>query len=453
MKNRDDYYVRKVRITSLFGQEKVRNIDLREDVNCIFGANGSGKTTIINVLVSILACDAQKLSKFKFSQVEVFLSKTKQRRPLRFIEVTKTSAGEILYKLRGGESVSVLQAMGDPNTQNISKVKEYVSEHLLVTHLPLSRINESELGGTNPRESDYFWQSIVRSRDIEKDEVGLLLDPIRRMLTGLDRNFREHFSRKQRVIRDDLEALKSKVLEKFLIDDELHKSISAAVSTRQKVKADDYKSAKQKFDEIGLKLPIAKLERHFTLMANVTEDLHSKQQEYSEYSKRPEKQEEEVQRLLSEWGAAFRVFRSLQPFHSRLMSILADVEKSTEFRVNQLSTFSLFKNLINSFLTNKRFEFNDVGGFEFSCNGVQIKLEELSSGEKHLLALLGKVAIAETEGAVFIADEPELSLHLAWQRKLLPAIRSLAPSMQIIVATHAPAIIPVESHKIDLDEI
>lgn len=42
---------------------------------------------------------------------------------------------------------------------------------------------------------------------------------------------------------------------------------------------------------------------------------------------------------------------------------------------------------------------------------------------------------------VFIVDEPELSLHIAWQEKFVDAIREANPKVQLILATHSPAII------------
>lgn len=37
-------------------------------------------------------------------------------------------------------------------------------------------------------------------------------------------------------------------------------------------------------------------------------------------------------------------------------------------------------------------------------------------------------------------DEPELSLHISWQDKLLSTIRDLNPNCQLIIATHSPSI-------------
>ncbi len=42
---------------------------------------------------------------------------------------------------------------------------------------------------------------------------------------------------------------------------------------------------------------------------------------------------------------------------------------------------------------------------------------------------------------VFIIDEPELSLHLAWQEIFVESIQKASPKTQFILATHSPAII------------
>jgi predicted ATP-binding protein involved in virulence len=42
---------------------------------------------------------------------------------------------------------------------------------------------------------------------------------------------------------------------------------------------------------------------------------------------------------------------------------------------------------------------------------------------------------------VFVVDEPELSLHVSWQRKFVSAIRRANPAVQLILATHSPEII------------
>lgn len=68
-------------------------------------------------------------------------------------------------------------------------------------------------------------------------------------------------------------------------------------------------------------------------------------------------------------------------------------------------------------------------------------LDDLSSGEKHLLVFLVCV-LFKCEGRDFLfIDEPEMSLNTAWQSEILILLNQLVPETQIIVASHSPYIV------------
>ena len=64
----------------------------------------------------------------------------------------------------------------------------------------------------------------------------------------------------------------------------------------------------------------------------------------------------------------------------------------------------------------------------------------LSSGEKQILILLIQALIWSRSPVIYIADEPELSLHVEWQEMLVDSLIELAGSCQLIIATHSPDI-------------
>ena len=70
----------------------------------------------------------------------------------------------------------------------------------------------------------------------------------------------------------------------------------------------------------------------------------------------------------------------------------------------------------------------------------KLSIYSLSSGERQLLILLTETLLQQKLPFVYIADEPELSLHIEWQRNLINSIRELNPNAQVIFATHAPEI-------------
>ena len=65
----------------------------------------------------------------------------------------------------------------------------------------------------------------------------------------------------------------------------------------------------------------------------------------------------------------------------------------------------------------------------------------MSSGEKQMLAILLTVLIEDHQHYTLFMDEPEVSLHIDWQQKLIDMILMLNPNVQIVLTTHSPAVI------------
>lgn len=77
----------------------------------------------------------------------------------------------------------------------------------------------------------------------------------------------------------------------------------------------------------------------------------------------------------------------------------------------------------------------------FSQIGETLVPYQLSSGEKQILAILLTVLVEDQQPYVFFMDEPEVSLHIDWQKRLIDLILELNPNVQIILTTHSPAVI------------
>lgn len=77
----------------------------------------------------------------------------------------------------------------------------------------------------------------------------------------------------------------------------------------------------------------------------------------------------------------------------------------------------------------------------FTQIGEILQPYQLSSGEKQILAILLTVLIEDNKPYVLFMDEPEVSLHIDWQKRLIDLIRELNDNVQIILTTHSPAVI------------
>lgn len=67
--------------------------------------------------------------------------------------------------------------------------------------------------------------------------------------------------------------------------------------------------------------------------------------------------------------------------------------------------------------------------------------KRLSSGEKQFIIVMLTILLQRNQESILIMDEPEISMHLDWQRNLIQNIQKLNPNCQIILATHSPGII------------
>ena len=77
----------------------------------------------------------------------------------------------------------------------------------------------------------------------------------------------------------------------------------------------------------------------------------------------------------------------------------------------------------------------------FSQIGETLVPYQLSSGEKQMLAILLTVLVEDNQHYVLFMDEPEVSLHIEWQKRLIDLCVELNPNVQIILTTHSPAVV------------
>ena len=77
----------------------------------------------------------------------------------------------------------------------------------------------------------------------------------------------------------------------------------------------------------------------------------------------------------------------------------------------------------------------------FTQRGETLLPYQLSSGEKQMLAILLTVLVEDDQPYVLFMDEPEVSLHIEWQKRLIDLCLELNPNVQIILTTHSPAVI------------
>lgn len=105
----------------------------------------------------------------------------------------------------------------------------------------------------------------------------------------------------------------------------------------------------------------------------------------------------------------------------------------------------LLETIVNSRLYGKRLSIDAEGGITILrlSDGDRIPLAALSSGEQHEVILMFDLLFNVKPGGLVLIDEPEISLHIAWQKRFIPDVLRIAKlvGFQFVIATHSPQII------------
>lgn len=173
-----------------------------------------------------------------------------------------------------------------------------------------------------------------------------------------------------------------------------------------------------------------------THFVGTLQQLHERSKTYSVLGLTPTVVSEDLIRHVQSADSAqySKVYGALKPYADGISARLDALEDARALA-------SSFVESINGFLHEKVATFRIQDGLTISLKGSGWPLdpEKLSSGERQLLVLLCNAIHVGQFGSTFLIDEPELSLNIKWQRRLIPALlRCTAKTpVQFILATHA----------------
>ena len=140
----------------------------------------------------------------------------------------------------------------------------------------------------------------------------------------------------------------------------------------------------------------------------------------------------------------------LSRFGIELSIYLEDANAKYQVFESIIDKLELYERIVNEKLAFKKMYLSSSEGIVVKTDeGEPLLLSDLSSGEQEILVLFYKL-IFESDVNLLLIDEPEISLHIAWQKELMENLKSivnLKKNIQVIIATHSPQII---SHNWDL---
>lgn len=418
------YFIESFKIAKLWGY---RDIDLtfHKDANILIGPNASGKTTILNLLHSILSVDLLSILNFDFERADIKLreftggsvrtvtagySATKRSLKLglgnnRFsfdIPLIRQLAER--YPFSGGYGYPKERLVRYATEGNITRVDE-LTDLVPLVWLPISR----RLPVTADEEERYTRRSPLESVDLRLQES---LEGLSGYHAILNSQLSKRYAEFERQVLSVI--LYSKEHDQFA-------SIQKAVPSSLPTEAEKEQLQKA-FKDAGLldEQMQRRINDHFAAAEELVKRIS--------VSKDP--------------GMNLADFFAF-PIISRTKDMIEYARQLEEDREKIFASLNLYMDTVNSFLEDKTIRINESGRLEINQSSSQSELEwhSLSSGEKQILILLTQALLKVDEPVVYIADEPELSLHVTWQAKLLESLAKLGGDMQVIVATHSPDIV------------
>ena len=135
-----------------------------------------------------------------------------------------------------------------------------------------------------------------------------------------------------------------------------------------------------------------------------------------------------------------------------------DFDSKYQVYEKMIEQLELFREIVNNHLRFKHLEITSEHGMVVRDNDTKekIRLNLLSSGEQEILVLYYKLLFETQKGTVVLIDEPEISLHIAWQRMFAQDLKRIVMLKDIyaVIATHSPQMVSGNRNiQYDLGEI
>lgn len=430
------------------------SIPIRENKLILIGDNGQGKSTIVNLLYFLLTRQWRRMVQYSFTTVTVALNETRlelnKADLLGFLELEDDAFARRNYSSRVSfvvrriiveQGPAALEALNDPSKfrdlirkygipagaieelriflahRNLAGVKripalaEKIAKELgqtTILFLPTYRRIEHELEYILPSLSRTLQDAPKNSTAQQAEESAFFVEFARFGMTDVE----ELLRKRSQGLRDRARTRLNNLLGTYLRD---------IINDRY---GDIDKTILESLDPSAVAIIINRVEGSIlsdeekTILVNKVRILREeKANPQSRLSNRD---------------------KIVLHFLSRLIQS-AEVQKSEE---QELRTFAA---VCNNYLINKTLKFNEQSlelsvVSETQAGNPAINWRLLSSGEKQVISLFAHIFLSEQPDLLVIIDEPELSLSVDWQRKILPDILASKKCLGVLAVTHSPYI-------------
>lgn len=425
--------IRSLEITDLFGMPgNTKRVTFQPDLTILVGKNGSGKTTILNMLHVLLTSSYKDLFRYGFESIDIEADEGSLR-------IRKLSAGLHVERYDSATSEQPLfeETLSEANSWQFSKHNnDDFCLGIEPLYFPIYRRLETDFDELldDLQWGDFFNPLVhgvdVRQRDAQlgfrrprgrrtavfaRTVVGLSSADIERIVwTECDKVERFERERLNKLIRDFVASLVTEPIQDPKVP--------------QRGREELCKELYESLQRTGLTACLG-ADPENEVLRYVDMVIESQ----ARIRRQPASKERDSDEMIADISAVMNILS-----HGYVTRFL-EMYREAHFEIEEhRAPFVELLELLGRFmdkplsLEKHRLVFSEDGKLGF---------DRLSAGEKQLVTLFVYTKLVARPGDLVLIDEPELSLHIEWQRDLLSSLLHSSKDVHYLVATHSPMIV------------
>ena len=417
------------------------DINFNSDITFLYGSNGCGKTTVLNITEAIITGMLFKLFEYDFQNISLQYYNTKKTNDSMEISIRRPNKRTLSVDfLNNRTEIEFLRLESDqPRNFDVEEIaKRYFDEYPVLkkigksfnyVYLPLNRtMNLRTSSGLFEDEINYLrYSRQFRYRFQNNNDFDFSYSSRDFNITQIEMLIYHKYNLANSEIRDIENNFRNQVLQSLLdvnTNSNLEEVLASIVDSKT------FKVSAAKINEVK--------NQYISILRELTSDdvdINNCELFFQLFKKDMEPHKEVD---ITSW------FRYNE--FKRIQKTIALAEKNKKDKEKVMSKFQLFIDTMNSFISqteeHKQFVIYADGkiGFVTTFSEEPISVQHLSSGEKQLLIFFANLIfnVNQKHTGIFVVDEPELSLHLSWQKIFVDKTMSINPNMQLVFATHSP---------------
>jgi ABC-type cobalamin/Fe3+-siderophores transport system ATPase subunit len=420
--------LKKIKISGFKSENKIIDLDFsKEQTTIIFGINGSGKTTFLKILYAVLSKNDDILESEKVNSIELTYlingkikiinieknSKYKAEDFFEFIQKGKEIPRKYIWKNMDNSELSMTKSLSLGIERGITNRNNLKPQDILMA-LNHSRFRQNLFSKIEKME---FAREITRILSRRNKSINELYNEI---------DFLSNHVNLQNIELNNIENI---LLDKYkfaknIASERIQNALFETISFIFEKDSNGDLNKKPNIDDVFTKKLLDSKNRIIEALDNNFEK---------------NKFKEKIIEILKSVKTYSDINEKID--NKILYNLINNMINELEYEKQLLSSISLFIEHFNNFLNEDKKLILEQNQIYIEINGNNhYGMEVLSSGEKHIFTFLSLIIIEGNLRNFLFIDEPEISLNITWQRKIIDLLEKLAPNTQIIVASHSPMI-------------